>query len=190
MRPFGVFLAVIGLWPGTTMAMTSHGFLQMHKRTVDNLAPLYRLDDSSGTNSSGAAIPHEYIVMFRPGWTHEQHWAAVGGKDTVVDARDPRFQKASFGYRATIVDDERMHRIRTDPGVLLVENNQRVALVEPVDEHDHHPDWRGSSRPGGCSGASDWLQATHIGIDGFPLCGVDPSLDDITYHRFRCALRN
>ena len=101
MRPFGLFLAVIGLWPGT-MAMTSHEFLQMHKRTFDNLAPLYRLDDSSSTNSSGAAIPHEYIVMFRPGWTHEQHWAAVGGKDTVVDSRDPRFQKASFGYRALL----------------------------------------------------------------------------------------
>jgi hypothetical protein len=141
MRIIGLFLAITGLWPWQpgTMAMTSDEFLQIHKRTVDNLAPLYRSDDSSSSNSSGLAIPHEYIVLFRPGWTHDQHWAAVGGKDAVVDGRDPRFKTARFGYRATIVNDQLMDRIRADPGVLLVENNHHVELVEPVEEHDHHP---------------------------------------------------
>ena len=86
-------------------------------------APLFGLEHDT-------KIPNEYIVMFQPGHTLEQHYEAIGKNFS----DSPRFHNLDFlpGYAAPMDDDTLHELVRQDPGVLLVDTNRRVHLIEPT----------------------------------------------------------
>ena len=94
----------------------------------DFIAPL------EGTEND-EAIRNEYVVIFQPGYTLQQHYETIGRNLS----NSARFVKFSFGYRANLDDKTRDEQVRRDPGVRMVETNRPVHLVEPVDSTDVEP---------------------------------------------------
>lgn len=105
---------------------TSEGFLLRHRlaRGDDGLAPLY------GTEND-ARFPDEYIVMFQPGYTLQEHFESIG----MNLSNFTRFESYSYGYRAKLDDVTLNSHVRLDSGVLLVETNQPIHLVQPVETY-------------------------------------------------------
>lgn len=101
---------------------TSEEFLLRHQRARENgLAPLYGTDHDS-------RFPNEYLVMFQPGYTLQEHFEYIG-----MDLSNAtRFRSFSYGYRVQLDDVILNSHVRLDSGVLLVETNRPVGLVEPI----------------------------------------------------------
>ena len=92
-------------------------------RTSDGRAQIHGLDNED-------RITGEYVVVFQPDYTHEAHARAIG-KDASQFAGFKRF---SFGYQASLSDEDLNDLVRRDPGVRWVETNHRVHLIEPIEE--------------------------------------------------------
>lgn len=106
---------------------TSEEFLQRHQRARgdDGLAPLYGAEHDS-------RFPNEYVVMFQPGHTLQDHFDSIG-----MDLSNfTRFMSFNDGYRAKIDDFILNSHVRLDSGVLLVENNGPIQLIQPFDSYD------------------------------------------------------
>lgn len=108
---------------------TSEEFLLRHQRARgdDGLAPLYGTDLEDDDR-----FPDEYIVMFHPGYTLEEHFETIG-----MDlSNTTRFLPLNDGYRAEIDDFILNSHVRLDSGVLLVETNGPIQLIQPFDSYD------------------------------------------------------
>lgn len=92
-------------------------------RTSDGRAQVHGLDSED-------RIPGEYIVVFHPDYTHEAHDQAIGKKASEFAG----FKRASFGYMASLSDEDLNELVRRDPGVRWVETNHPVYLIEPIEE--------------------------------------------------------
>lgn len=103
---------------------TPEQFLLRHQqaRGDDGLAPLYGTDLED-------RFPDEYIVMFHPGYTLEEHFGTIG----MNLSNTTRFQTTSSGYSAELDDITLNSRVRLDPGVLLVESNGPIDMPQPVE---------------------------------------------------------
>lgn len=97
-------------------------------RTSDGRAQLHGLDAEE-------RIPGEYVVRFWPDHTHEAHDRAIG--KTTSDFAS--FKRFSFGYQASLSDQDLNELVRRDPGVRWVEANQHIYLDEPVEESASEP---------------------------------------------------
>lgn len=77
-------------------------------------------------------IPNEYIVMFRGNLTLEQHLRNIG-KDF---SYSERFKQFDYGYKMHLDDTSLRDRIRGDPGVLLMESNEKTYLIDANDSSE------------------------------------------------------
>lgn len=105
---------------------TSEEFLLRHQRARggDGLAPLYGTDHAD-------RFPEEYRVMFHPGYTLLEHFESIG-----MDLSNAtRFRQSGSGYRAKLDDITLNSHVRLDPGVLFVETNGPMELVQPVESY-------------------------------------------------------
>ncbi|KAL1853997.1 hypothetical protein Daus18300_011587 [Diaporthe australafricana] len=119
-----VLLAAAILFLQLTFSMTSQEFLLLHKRGDDGLAPLYGVEYDT-------RISNEYIVLFQPGYTIQEHFGSIG-----MDwSNDPRFEPFSHGYRAKLDNITLNSLVRMDSGVLCVETNRLVEMIQPVDSY-------------------------------------------------------
>lgn len=124
MRLRAVLLAVASLMPRAAFSMTSEEFLQLHRCSEDGLAPLYGTDLDT-------KIPDQYIVMFRPGYTLQEHFETIG-----IDlSTKTGFDIYQYGYSAEIDNATLNSNVRPDPGVLFIETDRPVYLIEPVDQY-------------------------------------------------------
>lgn len=72
--------------------------------------------------------------MFQPGHTLQDHFDSIG-----MDlSNTTRFKSFNDGYRAKIDDFILNSHVRLDPGVLLVETNGPVQLIQPFDSYEHN----------------------------------------------------
>lgn len=122
-----ILLALLALILRLVASETSEEFLLRHQRARDDgLAPLYGLEHDT-------RIPDEYIVMFNPGYTLQQHFESIG-----MDLSNATvFQQFSEGYLANL-DDTLLTHIRLDPGVLFVETHITVQLIEPIESFEYN----------------------------------------------------
>lgn len=122
-----ILLALAALFLRLAVSETSEEFLLRHQNArEDGLAPLYGTDHDS-------QFPNEYIAMFEPGYTLEQHFESIG-----MDLSDStRFKSFSYGYRARLDDVTLNSHVRRDSGVLLVDTNRPVGLVQPIKSSKH-----------------------------------------------------
>lgn len=118
-----LLLAFASLFLQLALSETSEEFIQRHQRArVDGLAPLYGTDYDS-------RFPNEYLVMFQPGYTLQEHFESIGMN---LSSTTTRFRSFTHGYRAKLDDVILNSHIRLDTGVLLVEPNIPVELVQPI----------------------------------------------------------
>ena len=94
-------------------------------RATEYLAPLHGIDHEESIRS-------EYVVVFQPGYTLEEHFNTIGRNFST----SARFAKFGFGYRANLDDETRDNLVRRDPGVRVVESNKPVHLIAPVNSTD------------------------------------------------------
>lgn len=67
--------------------------------------------------------------MFQPGYILQEHFEAIG-----MDlSNTTRFEAFSYGYRAELDDNTLNSLARLDSGVLCVETNRPVELIQPVE---------------------------------------------------------
>lgn len=107
---------------------TSEQFLMRHRhaRGDDGLAPLYGTDLADDD-----LFPDEYIVMFHPGYTLQEHFETIG-----MDlSNTTRFQTTSSGYSAELDDITLNLHVRLDPSVLFVESNGPIDIPQPVESN-------------------------------------------------------
>lgn len=129
MRVPPLFLAaVFSVLLRLVVSETTKEFLLRHQqaRGDDGLAPLYGTDLEDGDR-----FPDEYIVMFYPGYTLEEHFETIG----MNLSNTTRFQTTSSGYSAELDDITLNSRVRLDPGVLLVESNGPIDRPQPVESN-------------------------------------------------------
>lgn len=122
-----VLLVLAAVLLGLAGCETSDEFVLRHRRARNDnngLAPLYGTEDDSG-------FPNEYIVVFQPGYTLQEHFELIG----MNLSNTTRFEAFSYGYRAKLDNVTLDSHIRLDYGVLLVEANHPVYPIEPVESH-------------------------------------------------------
>lgn len=119
---FGTVLLALATLFLLAVSETSEEFLLRHQSArVDGLAPLYGTDH-------GSRFPNEYLVMFQPGYTLQEHFESIG----MNLSNTTRFRSFIHGYRAKLDDVILNSHVRLDSGVLLVEPNIPVELVQPI----------------------------------------------------------
>jgi hypothetical protein len=119
---YTLLLAAATLLPRVVFSMTSQEFLLLHKPGDDGLAPLYGMETVT-------RIPDDYIIMFQPGYTLQEHFESIG-----MDLSNTTgFESTSYGYTAILDEVTLDSHIRQDPGVLLVEANRQIELIRPVE---------------------------------------------------------
>jgi hypothetical protein len=101
---------------GTSIAApSSAGSSTAGSQTSQYRAP-YRQIDPERT------VPDDYGVLLRDGYTLEQHFEFLG-QNLSETARDFRYFRSFNSYHA-VLDSEFLHeRVRSDPGVYLVEHD-------------------------------------------------------------------
>lgn len=99
----------------------------LHKRGDDGLSPLYGLEDDT-------SIPYQYIVMFQPNYTLQEHCEFIG-----IDLlNSSEFVSLGVDAYGTKLDDITLHsHVRLDPGVLFVETDRTAQLIEPIDSYEN-----------------------------------------------------
>lgn len=125
-------LLLVAAFVRLAVCETSEAFLQRHKVARGDaalaLAPLYGTEHDTW-------IPNEYIVMLHPGYTLQEHFESIG-----MDlSNTTRFLSSSSWYRAKLDDITLNSHVRLDSGVLFVETNRRLDVMDPVESYRDGP---------------------------------------------------
>lgn len=123
-----LLLVLANLFLRLVASESSAEFLQrqLDARDADGRAPLYGVEDD-GSQSLGV-----YVVMLHDDYTLQQHFSSIG-----MDLSNaPSFESYSYGYRAELDDNILNSHVRMDPGVLLLETDDTVEPVQPVEYSD------------------------------------------------------